>query len=154
MNLKWEHVDQALGFLRLPDSKTGARIVTLGAPALQLLAGVPQFEGNPYVFPGERRGHHLVGLPKVWRKARDRADLPSLRLHDLRHAYGSVAATSGAGLFIVAKLLGHADLKSTQRYVHLADDPVRAMADQTAKAIDAHMAGNRDRRVIALSQPR
>lgn len=155
LTLRWEHVDQGLGILRLADSKTGARIVTLGKPALGLLNRQLRLEGNPYVFPGERRGHHLVGLPKVWRKVREQAGLAGVRLHDLRHGYASVAASSGTGLFVVAKLLGHTDLKSTLRYAHLADDPVKSAADRTASSIEAQMTKRTSlSKVLTFPEPR
>ena len=60
LSLEWRQVDFGHGFLRLDDSKTGARIVPLGAPALALLDSLPRQEGNAFVFPGRKRGHHFV----------------------------------------------------------------------------------------------
>ena len=45
---------------------------------------------------------------------------PSFRLYDLRHTYGTRAIEAGIDVFSVAKLMGHADLSTTQRYVHLS----------------------------------
>jgi integrase len=42
------------------------------------------------------------------------------RLYDLRHTYGTRAVEAGIDVFSVAKLMGHADLDTTQRYVHLS----------------------------------
>ncbi len=44
----------------------------------------------------------------------------SFRLYDLRHTYGTRAIEAGIDVFSVAKLMGHADLDTTQRYVHLS----------------------------------
>ena len=49
LSLRWEYVDFERGCLCLPESKTGAKVVPLGAPALELLAGLPRVEGNPYL---------------------------------------------------------------------------------------------------------
>ena len=46
LSLKWELIDWDHACLRLPDSKTGAKIVPLGAPALELLASLPHLEGS------------------------------------------------------------------------------------------------------------
>ncbi len=45
---------------------------------------------------------------------------PSFRLYDLRHTYGTRAVEAGIDVFSVAKLMGHADLSTTERYVHLS----------------------------------
>jgi integrase len=126
LNLKWSHVDQAYSCLRLPASKTGAKIVPLGAAALALLDPLPRLAGNPYVFPGAKAGGHLVGLPRFFEGVRRRADLGDVRLHDLRHSFASAGAAGGLSLPLIGALLGHKDPKTTQRYAHLADDPVKA----------------------------
>jgi integrase len=69
-----------------------------------------------------------IGLP---------TGLSDLRIHDLRHAFASVAASSGMGLPIIGKMLGHAQPSTTQRYAHLAPDPVRAAAASVAAKIAA-----------------
>ncbi len=45
---------------------------------------------------------------------------PPFRLYDLRHTYGTRAVEAGIDVFSVAKLMGHADLRTTERYVHLS----------------------------------
>ncbi len=142
LTLQWEHVDMERGCLRLPDSKTGEKVVPLGAPALELLDTLPRLEGNPYVLWGEKKGAHLVGLPRVWARIRARANLDGVRLHDLRHSFASVGAGAGMGLPIVGKLLGHRDPKTTARYAHVADDPAKAAADRIASTISGAMRGN------------
>ena len=69
-SLRWEHVDFERKALRLPDSKTGAKIVPLGAPALAVLTAMPRKEGSPWVFPAARGKGHRGGMPGVWRKLR------------------------------------------------------------------------------------
>jgi integrase len=141
LTLQWDHIDFERAFLRLPDSKTGAKIVPLGAPALELLASLPRIDGNPYVMPGEKEGQHLVGIPRVWERIRTRAKLDDVRLHDLRHSFASVGASAGLGLPIVGKLLGHRDPKTTARYAHIADDPAKAAADRISGTIAAALVG-------------
>ena len=55
LTLRWEHVDLAGGCLRLPSSKTGKRVVPLGAPALAVLAALPRREGTRSCCPATRR---------------------------------------------------------------------------------------------------
>jgi integrase/recombinase XerD len=45
---------------------------------------------------------------------------PPFRLYDLRHTYGRRGVEADIDVFSVAKLMGHADLRTTERYVHLS----------------------------------
>ncbi|MFH0810608.1 MAG: tyrosine-type recombinase/integrase [Pseudomonadota bacterium] len=139
LTLKWEHVDFERRCLRLPDSKTGAKLVALSAAALRLLASAPRLAGNPHVVPGARQGAHLVNLNKAWRRIREKAGLPDVRVHDLRHSFASVGAAAGLGLPIIGALLGHKHAATTHRYAHLAADPLNEAADVIADRIEAAM---------------
>ena len=62
MTLKWDHVDLAGKMLRLPDSKTGAKQVHLGQPAVELLQAAEPVDGNPWVIVGTIEGNRLSDL--------------------------------------------------------------------------------------------
>ena len=102
LSLRWGYVDLDTGELRLPDSKTGAKVVHLGDPAIAVLRGIPRTEGNPWVLPGFKRGRHIAYLHDSWRRILDRADIENLRIHDLRHSCASMTYNSLAirNLFI------------------------------------------------------
>jgi integrase len=142
LTLRWEHVDLAGGCLRLPSSKTGRRVVPLGAPALAVLAALPRREGNPFVLPGNSPGGHCVAVEKAWRRLRERAELGDVRLHDLRHSFAPAAAAMGEGLPVIGALLGHADQSRTKRYTHFSNDPLRAAADRISRTIAAALASS------------
>lgn len=156
LGLQWSWIDFERGIIRLPDSKTGAKVVPLPPPALEILAGLAWVKGNPHVLPairGDEKGP-LNGLQSAWESVRRRAtalarqraeeageplehspDLTGVRLHDLRHSYASFAVADGATLFLVGKVLGHRQARTTEVYAHLRDDPLKAVADRTAKKI-------------------
>jgi integrase len=135
LNLRWCDVDFERSCLNLPDSKTGRKAVTLGAPALQILAKLPRVDDNPYVIAGKKPGKQRSDLKRPWKRAVEHAALKGLRIHDLRHSFASVGAASGMGLFIVGKLLGHASPSTTQRYAHLGDDPLKVAAESISSSI-------------------
>ena len=132
LSLCWEHVDIEKSFLRLPDSKTGAKKIALPAPAALILSELPRLEGNPYVIVGSREGRPLVNLKDPWAEIRAKAGLEDVRIHDLRHSYASMAASRGMGLHLIGKLLGHSQAQTTHRYAHLADDPLKSAAETVA----------------------
>ncbi|MGM0574641.1 MAG: tyrosine-type recombinase/integrase [Myxococcota bacterium] len=154
LGLRWEWVDFDFGCLRLPDSKTRAKVVPLGAPAAKLLGRLPRVEGNPHVFPGAEPGEPFKGLQKVWRRIRERAGLEDVRLHDLRHTFASVGAEGGSSLVIIGAILGHRHAATTSRYAHLSDDPVKAQADRIAARIASTMDPGEGAEVVPIKSKR
>ena len=140
-SLRWDYVDFERKALRLPDSKTGAKVVPLGAPALDVLAKLSRSDASPWVFPATRGDGHHLGVPAIWRKLVKAAGLNGVRLHDLRHGFASFAVADGDSLYLVGKVLGHTQASTTQRYAHLQLDPVRAVADRTSRRLAGALAG-------------
>ena len=133
--LRWEHVDLEAGELRLPDTKTGAKVVYLGDPAIAVLRGIDRQDGNPWVIAGRKPGSHLTDLQHPWRRIRARAGLDDVRIHDLRHSFASGGLLVGEGLPMIGKLLGHTQVQTTARYAHLANDPIKSAANRIASRI-------------------
>jgi integrase len=148
LTLRWEWIDASQGIARLPDSKTGAKNLYVPPGALAVLGGLPRMASNPHVLPGDRPGAAFVGIQKPWQRVRALAGLPDLRIHDLRHAFASVAVASGDSLFIVGKILGHRQASTTERYAHLAPDPAKAVAARTAERL-AGLLGAKDAEIAA-----
>jgi integrase len=151
--LKWAEVDLERSVLRLAESKTGAKLIPLAPAAKLVLSEAPKIKGTPYVFPAASGEGHYQGLGKVWPVVRKAAGLEDVRLHDLRHTFASFGAAGGLSLPIIGKLLGHTQAATTQRYAHLADDPVARAADQVGNAVAAAMEGG-GAEVVALDAHR
>jgi integrase len=141
LGLRWEWIDFERAMIFLPDSKTGRKPVYLNAPALDVLAKLPRQLGNPHVICGHLNGGAYVGLDKVWRRVREGAELPGVRLHDLRHSFASIGAAGNNSLLILGKLLGHRHASTTERYSHLSADPMRAAAEAIGQRINTALAG-------------
>ena len=137
LGLKWEYVDIERGLLLLPDSKTGRKTIVLNAPALAVLSDLPRV--GSYVIMGDDPEKPRHDLNRPWMLVSKRSGLKGVRLHDLRHTYASIGAGAGFGLPVVGRLLGHASPMTTQRYAHLADDPLRraseAIGDSLMRAL-------------------
>lgn len=144
LTLRWSEVDWDRAMLRLADSKTGAKVVPIGAPALALLDALPRIEGSKYVFASEDVSRPLESVRRVWDAVRLAAKLDDVRFHDLRHSFASFLADQGESLPLIGSLLGHKDVSTTQRYAHLVDDRRRAAADATAERL-AGVLGLNDR---------
>lgn len=137
--LTWSDIDFERGFLRVAKSKTGLRFIPLTGPMHSVLTAVQRVEGAEFVFPNAQLSGPYLSTPKLWRHVCALAELPGVRLHDLRHSAASFALSSGVALEVIGRLLGHADVKTTRRYAHLADDAARSAAERTATAIDGFM---------------
>lgn len=131
---EWRHLDLEKRQWLIPTSKTGkARHVPLSQPAIDILKAVPKFDKCGYVLPNPKTRKPFTGLKHPWQTARDAAELPDLRIHDLRHSAASFMINAGVDLFAVGRVLGHADHKSTMRYSHLAHDTLLAAVEAGAK---------------------
>ena len=145
LHLRWAEVDIERGILFLSDSKTGRKAIVLNAPALAVLASLEHV--SEHVIPGEPmtlEDGSVVDCPRSdlkrpWAVVSKRAGLDGVRLHDLRHTFASFGAGGGLGLPIIGKLLGHSHAATTQRYAHVAADPLRKASDAIGATIQAAM---------------
>jgi integrase len=133
LHLQWDHVDLQRGLLLLPTSKTGKKTIVLSDIALAIIIALPRV--GRFVIAGNDNDKPRSDLQRPWSLVSKRADLSGVRLHDLRHSFASVGVGSGMGLPIIGKLLGHANAATTERYAHLAADPLRRASDAISGAI-------------------
>ncbi len=135
--------------------------VPLSAPALALvskmktdaiksLGSEEALKEIPYLFPGDAEGKPVQHIKKAWASICKFAGIENARMHDLRHTYASHLASSGLSLPLIGRLLGHTQASTTQRYAHLADDPLRKATDSFGTMVEKLGKGKRSARVIQL----
>jgi integrase len=122
LDARWEDFDYERRSWRIHTTKLGKpRHVPISDGLLSLLETVPKFQ-CAWVFPNPKTLKPFVSIYHSWHRARTEADLQEVRMHDLRHSYASFLVNSGRSLFEVQRLLGHTQVKTTQRYAHLSHD--------------------------------
>ena len=140
LDARWLDFDLNNRRWRIPMTKTGrARHVPLSDGAMQLLASVPRFGDCEWAFPNPDTLKPYVSIFYAWDRAREKAGLQDVRIHDLRHSFASLLVNSGRTLYEVQQLLGHTQVKTTQRYAHLSQDTLLSAANAAAKALDGYM---------------
>jgi integrase len=142
LGAKWNQFNLNSGVWTKPGATTKQKtdhVVPLSAPARELLDNLRKSKhGNSeYLFPSTRaedgRQHDITG---AWRTICKAASITGLRVHDLRHNYASVLASSGHSLPVIGALLGHTQVATTQRYAHLFDDVLKAAAENAGAIIN------------------
>jgi integrase len=136
---RWRDFDLDAGVWTKPGATTKQKTthrVPLSVAACQLLTEM-RAQADPkveWLFPARRTPHRLT-LNEAWAVLRKTANIPDVRLHDLRHTFASVLASSGLSLPIIGQLLGHTMPATTARYAHLFDDPLRAATERASAII-------------------
>lgn len=72
-----------------------------------------------------------------WGQILKAAGLPAKRLHALRHSAATILVGQGVALPVVKEMLGHSDIRVTQRYVHVAETQKMDASTLMAVALDA-----------------
>ena len=109
------------------------------AVALIRLRRTASPKGCPFLFPGDMPGQPMADLSRFWERVRVKADIPDVRIHDLRHTFASLLVSGGASLEMIGRLLGHTQIGTTQRYAHLIDSPLRAGVNAVGEMLKPRM---------------
>jgi integrase len=134
----WVQFDLTAGIWTKPSSHVKQKrrhSVPLAAPALALLAELKRVATNDYVFSSPKTGRPLVTINRTWHAICRAAGIEGVRVHDLRHSFASMLAGSGASLQLIGSLLGHAQVATTAKYAHLADDARRAAVERVGAVL-------------------
>ncbi len=86
------------------------------------LADLREGSSSEYVFCDKFTGKLFRAIKNAFKTACRRAGIKGLWFHDLRHTFATRRLAGGVALVTVKELLGHADIKTTERYVHTSPD--------------------------------
>lgn len=126
------------------------RSVPLNDASLDIiLKQMENTKGYDYLFINHQTGRPYSTIMKVWTRLRNKAGLPHLRLHDLRHSFASFLVNSGRTLYEVQQILGHSQSIVTERYAHLSTKTLQDASNSASLIIQGAM----QQRVKAVSTP-
>ena len=138
LDCRWQDLDLDKRQWRIPTTKAGRpRYVPLSSGVITLLANVPHDARCPYVFANPKTKKPYESIFNSWNTARKQAGLSEVRIHDLRHSFASFLVNAGRSLYEVQRILGHTQIKTTQRYAHLSQDTLLDAADAVGNLIGA-----------------
>lgn len=127
--------------------KMGVKRLELPPQAVKILNALPQEMGNPFFFPGRKRGEALtrMGVYHTWLSVCDEAKVKNLHLHDSRSLAASEAEAQGHGIKTVSSVLGHKDVRTTEKHYSRVRK-AKEVAAQIAAPIAAALEGKAIRR--------
>ncbi|MGB6214403.1 phage integrase [Pseudomonas mandelii] len=131
-NLKWSTVNFQTKTITVAGatSKTSdTRYIPMNKETLSVLKDwKKQAASTLFVFPSQSGGR-LEDVKSAWLNLLKRAKIEEFRWHDMRHDFASRLVMAGVPLNTIRDLLGHADIKMTLRYAHLAPDTKAAAVE-------------------------
>jgi integrase len=139
LTMRWQDVDLEAAIWIKPSQHTKQKRthrLPLSAPARELLARLrAASDDTGYVFPGTGGTGRRRDIKAAWWRICERAGIENCRLHDLRHTHASLLVSAGFSLPVIGRLLGHTQPRTTARYAHLADDPLRIATEAVGQII-------------------
>ena len=131
-NLKVCDLDGIRKVIWIRDGKGNKdRQVMLSAPLREVLAAYYRWKRpTDWLFPGGKPGCPISreAVFDTCRKAARAAGIAKpVHPHSLRHAFATHLLENGVNLLVIRDLLGHRSLKTTERYLHVADTTVRSI---------------------------
>ena len=136
VTLQWDWVDLENRRVVWPDSKTGGMSKPMSAEALRLFETAPRLEESAFVCPSVFDPNMPMSKHTYyqgWRRILQRAGLPHIGTHGIRHRSATDIANSGVPVKVGMALTAHKTVTMFMKYVHTEDDPVRAAAEAVAQ---------------------
>jgi len=131
LHLQWKDINLDGGYVTFPGMHTKNRrtqMVQVNQTCLTILKRCQELKIGDWVFPSST-GAFYTTFENTWKRLKKHLALP-YRFHDLRHSFASYLASSGeVDILVLKELLGHRELKMTQRYAHLINGALQRGAN-------------------------
>jgi len=137
--LRWQDIDKDKDLIYIRKQKNNKeQTIPLNRKAKEVLEGIEDGPANTYVFqspkgdPQERQARWFrENVSTAFRKARKAAGLrEELSFHSLRHGFCTMLAEAGKSAVVIKEAARHADISTSMRYVHMANERLKAELDE------------------------
>jgi integrase len=147
--LSWKQIDLQERMITIERTKSGRlRHIPINQTLFQELVSMRSRNArSQYLFHNPRTGKPVTSMKKAFHGALGRAGLTGIRIYDCRHTAATRWIRSGVDVQTVKELLGHADITTTQRYLH-------SNAEAKREAVDLLDSGSKMRSVWHTSDTR
>lgn len=124
-----------------PKTKNSVRTIKLCDECVNLLIGLKekQLVKSKYMFPSPITGElrDTAAVTRKLHRIQDKAGLPRIRFHDLRHSFATLSLEQGIDIKTVSHMLGHTDAGFTMNtYMHVTDDMQQSAANTIGSLLD------------------
>ena len=121
LGARWCDIDITNRLWTIPQTKTNkVRYIPISKQLEKLINAIPKYN-DTYIFYSPVSKRHITNIEIHWNRIRKQAKIPDVKIHTLRHTFASNLVNQGVSLYEVQKLLGHSDIKMTQRYAQLSN---------------------------------
>lgn len=120
INSQWDDVDKDFSIITVVNSKSGrSREIPVNNKLRRMLKAMYKLRGDsPYIFANPDTGLPYVDIKHSLTSLFKEAGLEGFTLHCCRHTFATRLIEKGVDIRTVQELLGHSDIKMTERYTH------------------------------------
>jgi integrase len=149
LSLRVEQLDFARNLVIATRTKAGKnREVPMNSEVREILLRLTRHKRfGDYVFVSRKTGTRFKDIKHSFQKACELAGIEGLVWHDLRATFGTRLGEAGFDAFTIAQLMGHSDVRTTQRYVRATELNKRAAVEA---ALLGHNLATRERKASAI----
>jgi|GEM_PF-3064276 len=134
LSLTWRDIDLGDWKITVLDSKTGeGRVVYMDETVHKILTRRQARATSKWLFPS-KDGNRRYSFRGEFKRAKERAKIINLRIHDLRHAFGTDKKSEGVDTASLSKLMGHKSIKTTMQYGEPNEEHLRKIMKSRPKS--------------------